>query len=140
MSTSKDKNTPDSAEESAEPNPVDDTSTTEDEAKSTAKKPKKASAEKAKDGDAESGQRKGEQKKGATRRGARPQPVPGMNPSWWAPVMCTLMIVGLLWIVVFYLLSNGTKDTWPIPGIGYGNLAIGFGMIMAGFLMTTRWK
>lgn len=74
------------------------------------------------------------------RRGDRPLPVPGMNPTWWAPVMCTLMVVGLLWIVVFYLLSNGTKDTWPIPGIGYGNLAIGFAMIMAGFLMTTRWR
>lgn len=74
------------------------------------------------------------------RRGDRPQPLPGMNPTWWAPVMVGLMVVGLLWIVVFYLLSNGPDNTWPVPGIGYGNLAIGFGLIMVGFMMTTRWK
>ncbi|WP_018157511.1 cell division protein CrgA [Demetria terragena] len=105
MSTSKDKDTPDSTDKSAK----DDTAT------SKTSKLKK-------------------------RRGTRPQAVPGLNPSWWAPVMCTLMLVGLLWIVVFYVASDGTKNTWPIPGIGYGNLAIGFGLIMAGFLMTTRWK
>lgn len=98
---------------------------------------KKAKSADAAEDDAED-QASGSRRK--RRRGDRPLPVPGMNPTWWAPVMCTLMVVGLLWIVVFYLLSNGTKDTWPIPGIGYGNLAIGFAMIMAGFLMTTRWR
>lgn len=140
MSTSKDSSTPDSSEESAQD------STAKDAVEETATPKKKGAAKK--------GDRKAKAKPTTTdtepgtdktttpsrRRGSRPQPVPGMNPTWWAPVMCTLMIVGLLWIVVFYLLSNGTKDVWPIPGIGYGNLAIGFGMIMAGFLMTTRWK
>ena len=78
--------------------------------------------------------------KRSRRRGDRPQPLPGMNPTWWAPVMVGLMVVGLLWIVVFYILSDGPDNTWPVPGIGYGNLAIGFGLIMVGFMMTTRWK
>lgn len=113
-----------------------DSSTTEAKTKSKAKA-KDKDKDTGKDTDATSAT---EGTKKRTRRGSRPQAVPGLNPSWWAPVMCTLMVVGLLWIVVFYLLSDGTKDTWPIPGIGYGNLAIGFGLIMAGFLMTTRWK
>lgn len=74
------------------------------------------------------------------RRGDRPQQLPGVNPRWWAPVMVGLMIVGLLWIIAFYLGNNAQRNGFPIPGIGYGNLAVGFVLIMAGFVMTTRWK
>lgn len=74
------------------------------------------------------------------RRGNRPEAIPGLNPTWWAPVMVGLMVVGLLWIVIFYMLLDNTEDSRPIPGIGYWNLGIGFAMIMAGFMMTTRWK
>ncbi|MBF1736323.1 MAG: cell division protein CrgA, partial [Trueperella pyogenes] len=37
-----------------------------------------------------------------------------LSPVWWAPVFTTLMIVGLLWIVVFYI----SGATYPIPKIG----------------------
>lgn len=74
------------------------------------------------------------------RRGNRPEAIPGLNPTWWAPVMVGLMVVGLLWIVVFYMGTDNIDNALPIPGIGYWNLGIGFGMIMAGFMMTTRWK
>ena len=63
---------------------------------------------------------------------AEPKP----NPRWWAPVMVTLMVIGLIWIVVFYI----TQQAYPIPGIGLWNLGIGFAIAMAGFLMTTRWR
>jgi hypothetical protein len=29
---------------------------------------------------------------------------------------------------------------WPVPAIGAWNIAVGFGIMFAGFLMTTRWK
>jgi hypothetical protein len=61
---------------------------------------------------------------------------PKPNPRWWAPVMVTLMILGLLWIVVFYI----AQQAYPVPGIGYWNLAIGFGILLVGFGMTTRWR
>jgi len=32
------------------------------------------------------------------------------NPSWWAPVFVTLLLVGLLWIVVFYI----SQGQWPV--------------------------
>lgn len=69
-------------------------------------------------------------------KGTKPVKIEGANPSWWAPVMLGLMVVGLLWIVVFYL----TSGDYPVPGISYWNLAIGFGAIMSGFMMTTRWR
>ena len=58
------------------------------------------------------------------------------NPRWWAPVMVGLMVVGLIWIVVFYI----TQQAYPVPDIGLWNLGIGFGVAMVGFLMTTRWR
>lgn len=58
------------------------------------------------------------------------------NAPWFKPVMLTLMIVGLFWIIVFYI----TGGAWPIPSVGSYNILIGFGIAIAGFLMTTRWR
>ncbi len=68
-----------------------------------------------------------------------PPPPPAeekQNPTWWAPAMVTLMVIGLIWVVVTYL----TDSRFPVPGIGAWNLAIGFGVMMVGFLMTMRWR
>lgn len=75
------------------------------------------------------------------KRGASAPPTAGTgdvkpNPRWFVPVMLGLMLLGLAWIVVFYL-----SDTrFPVPDIGAWNLIIGFGFVMAGFMMTTRWR
>jgi hypothetical protein len=58
------------------------------------------------------------------------------NPVWFKPVMFGLMLVGLAWILSFYI-SGGRI---PIPMIGSWNIAAGFGIMFVGFLMTTRWK
>lgn len=58
------------------------------------------------------------------------------NPPWFVPVMLGLMLVGLLWVVTFYV----TAAAYPIPNINYWNLVIGFGLMITGFLMTTRWR
>lgn len=58
------------------------------------------------------------------------------SPPWFAPVMLTLMVLGLVWVVVFYV----TRQEYPVPSIGRWNLAVGFGLMMAGFMMTTRWR
>lgn len=59
------------------------------------------------------------------------------NPVWFKPIMFGLMLIGLAWIIVFYL--SGSAN-WPIPQLGYWNIAIGFGVMFVGFLMTTRWR
>lgn len=58
------------------------------------------------------------------------------NPVWFKPVMVGFMLLGLVWVLVFYI--SGSR--FPIPDIGAWNLAIGLGIAMIGFLMTTRWR
>lgn len=58
------------------------------------------------------------------------------NPVWFKPLMIGFMLLGLVWVLVFYI--SGAR--WPIPGIDGWNLAIGFGIALIGFLMTTRWR
>jgi hypothetical protein len=50
--------------------------------------------------------------------------------------MLGLMLVGLLWVVTFYV----SAGNYPIPNFGYKNLIIGFALMISGFLMTTRWR
>ncbi|MHB1063244.1 MAG: cell division protein CrgA [Georgenia sp.] len=68
----------------------------------------------------------------AARQPAAPKP----SPTWWAPVMVTLMVAGLLSVVLTYLF----KGDLPVPGLGNWNLAIGFVVMIAGFFMTLRWR
>jgi len=58
------------------------------------------------------------------------------NARWFLPVMLSLLVLGLVFIVVYYL----SQTLYPIPGIGAWNLAIGFGIMLSGFAMTTRWR
>ena len=59
-----------------------------------------------------------------------------LTPRWWITTMVTLMVLGLAWIVVFYLSSA----KYPVPGWDNWNLVAGFGLVLVGFAMTTRWK
>lgn len=58
------------------------------------------------------------------------------NPVWFKPMMFGFMLLGLAWVIVFYI--SGSQ--LPIPTIGAWNIAIGLGIAFVGFLMTTRWR
>jgi len=58
------------------------------------------------------------------------------NAVWFKPVMFGFMLLGLIWIIVFYVSQNQL----PIPSLGSWNILIGFGIMFIGFLMTTRWR
>jgi hypothetical protein len=58
------------------------------------------------------------------------------SPKWLAPVMVANFIIGLIWIVIFYISSTN----YPIPGIGAWNMMIGFGFVGVGFSLSTRWQ
>ncbi|MCX7522746.1 cell division protein CrgA [Microbacterium sp. STN6] len=58
------------------------------------------------------------------------------NPVWFKPVMFGFMLLGLAWIIVYYL--SGSQ--YPIPALENWNILIGFGIAFIGFLMTTRWR
>ncbi|WHS36029.1 cell division protein CrgA [Auritidibacter ignavus] len=61
---------------------------------------------------------------------------PDPLPVWYKVIMFGLMIIGLIWIIVYYL----SGATLPIQSIGAWNIVVGFGIAIIGFLMTTRWR
>jgi hypothetical protein len=72
-----------------------------------------------------------EARAGRAARAAKP------SPRWYAPLMVTLMVLGLLWIVVFYVAGDriGFMQT-----LGSWNFAIGFGVMIVGLVMSMRWR
>jgi hypothetical protein len=52
-------------------------------------------------------------------------------------VMLGLMILGLIWLVVYYLWGANIPF---IADLGNWNFAIGFTLMIAGLLMTMRWR
>ncbi len=66
-----------------------------------------------------------------------PKPVKYGSASWWAPTMVAFFVLGLLWIVVYYIAGT----TMPVmKSLGWVNVLIGFGLIGVGFGMSTRWR
>jgi hypothetical protein len=51
--------------------------------------------------------------------------------------MCTCWIVGLLWIVTFYIAGDRLG---VLSALGNWNLLIGMGLIALGFVFATRWE
>lgn len=61
------------------------------------------------------------------------------NPVWFKPVMFGFMLLGLIWIVLYYV-TSAMPTPLPIPMLGQGNIFVGFGLVLVGFLMTPWWK
>lgn len=74
-------------------------------------------------------------------RPARPPREPGTLGNRWAgPAMVTSALVGLLWIVVFYVVS-GTDARIPVySDLGQWNIVIGMGFILAAFGFAMKWE
>ena len=62
--------------------------------------------------------------------------LPVESPRWLAPVMVGNFLVGLIWIVIFYV----SQTTYPIPSIGAWNMVIGFSFVGVGFSLATKWR
>ena len=58
------------------------------------------------------------------------------SPRWLAPTMVAAFLIGVFWIVIFYV----TQSVRPIGGIENWNMVIGFGFIGLGFSLATRWR
>jgi hypothetical protein len=59
------------------------------------------------------------------------------SPPWYAALMVALLVLGLVWIVVYYVAGN--KIGFMVS-IGAWNFAIGFGAMVAGLVMSMRWR
>lgn len=55
---------------------------------------------------------------------------------WVAPLMLALFVIGLAWIVIFYV----TQGSLPLQVLGNWNIVVGFGFIAGGFVVSTQWK
>jgi hypothetical protein len=70
----------------------------------------------------------------------RPPPPPGgrrkPSPPWLAPTMVSCFLLGLAWIALYYV----TGGNLPASALGPWNLAAGFGLIIAGVVLSTRWR
>ena len=59
-----------------------------------------------------------------------------VSPPWLAPAMLALFLIGIVWLVLFYV----TGGSLPIKAVTNWNLLIGFGFIIAGFGLATQWR
>lgn len=70
---------------------------------------------------------------------AHPKTPLGRTPGAGAS-MVTCFLIGLAWIVAFYVFSN---DISPVPvmnDLGQKNLVVGIGFMAVGFAFATRWE
>lgn len=65
-----------------------------------------------------------------------PKTAAGTSPAWVAPLMLGLFGIGLIWIVVYYVSSADL----PVEALGNGNMLVGFGFIIGGFIASTQWR
>ena len=59
-----------------------------------------------------------------------------VSPPWVAPLMLGCFLVGIVWLVLFYV----TGGSLPIKSLTNWNLLIGFGFIIGGFGISTQWR
>jgi hypothetical protein len=60
-----------------------------------------------------------------------------VSPAWLAPTMVACLVVGLVWIALYYITGGG------IPGmsvLSYWNMVIGFVLIITGVVLATQWR
>lgn len=63
--------------------------------------------------------------------------VMGPSSPVYVGVMVGLMVIGLFWLVAYYLWGSSIP---VISGLGSWNFAIGFALMITGLVMTMRWR
>jgi len=59
------------------------------------------------------------------------------SPSWYPIVMALIMLIGLAYLVVYYLAGDKIGFMNSLSG---WNFAVGFGIMVLGLLMAVRWR
>lgn len=70
----------------------------------------------------------------------RTQPRLSENRAWVPPTFITLMLVGVLWLVVWYLTASSGIIVPVMSEIGNWNMLIGMGLMAGSFAVATLWK
>jgi hypothetical protein len=59
------------------------------------------------------------------------------SPRWYPGVMAAFLVLGLAWIVVYYMAGESVP---LMQNLGSWNFAVGFGFLVVGLGMAVRWK
>jgi hypothetical protein len=63
------------------------------------------------------------------------------SPSWYPIVMAVVLVLGLAYLVVYYLTNSGTDPRIPVMAdLHAWNFAVGFGVMLLGLVMAVRWR
>lgn len=60
-----------------------------------------------------------------------------VSPRWLVPTMLACLLIGLAWIAAYYITVG--QAPW-LSKLGDFNLLIGFAWIIAGVILSTRWR
>ncbi len=60
-----------------------------------------------------------------------------VSPPWVGPSIVACLVIGLAWIVVYYLTSGSVAG---MSALGAWNLVVGFVFIIAGVILATTWR
>ena len=82
--------------------------------------------------------RKKKQSSRTSAQAAQQTPVHIGPKPWLAPLMVTLLVLGLAWIVVFYIAGDQIGFMQSLGNLG--NVLIGFVLIGVGFALSTKWR
>jgi len=72
---------------------------------------------------------------------SRPPRAAAPSPTWYPIVMAALLLIGLAYLVLYYLTNSGTDPRIPVMAdLGAWNFAVGFGIMLLGLVMAVRWR
>lgn len=60
------------------------------------------------------------------------------SPAWLAPTMVAAFLIGLIYIVVFYIAGSSVPIMRDLSALV--NVGIGFAFIAVGFVLSTKWQ
>ena len=58
-----------------------------------------------------------------------------VSPRWLVPTMLGFLLLGLAWISTYYI----SNQNLPVQAFGAWNLVVGFGFIVSGVALSTKW-
>lgn len=63
-----------------------------------------------------------------------------VSPRWLVPTMLAFLLIGLVWISVYYVTAASGVSLQPFAALQDWNLGIGFACIIVGVVLSTRWR
>lgn len=63
-----------------------------------------------------------------------------VSPRWLVPTMVGCWLIGLIWIAVYYVTASIGANVPGMSTLSNWNLLIGFGVIVIGVVLSTRWR